>query len=77
VGESRLSVNSSHHQAVARVADGLRVSARAPDGLVEGAEWSADDWWMLAVQWHPEELIHTPEPWDRALFAAFANRVSR
>src|SRR4051812_6965979 len=47
LGESRLSVNSSHHQAVARVAEGLRVSARATDGIVEGAEWSADDWWML------------------------------
>jgi hypothetical protein len=27
---------------------------------------------MVGVQWHPEELVATPEPWDRRLFAAFA-----
>ena len=75
LGADRLEVNSSHHQAVARVADGLRVTGRAPDNVVEGAEWVADDWWMLGVQWHPEELTGTREPWDRALFAAFAARV--
>lgn len=68
----RLTVNSSHHQAISRVAHGLRVSARAPDGIVEGAEWDADDWWAVGVQWHPEELIDTREKWDRGLFAAFA-----
>lgn len=71
----RISVNSSHHQALARVADGLRVTARAPDGIIEGAEWTGDDWWMVAVQWHPEELVQDPEAWDRSLFRAFADRV--
>jgi putative glutamine amidotransferase len=51
------------------------VTARAPDGIVEGAEWTEDDWWMLAVQWHPEELTGDSQPWDRALFTAFADRV--
>src|SRR6185503_11013732 len=45
VGDSHISVNSSHHQAIGRVADGLRVTARAPDGIIEGAEWQRDDWW--------------------------------
>ena len=75
VGQTRISVNSSHHQAIARVADGLRVTARAPDGIIEGAEWTSDDWWMLAVQWHPEELVRDPADWDRGLFKAFAARV--
>jgi putative glutamine amidotransferase len=75
VGETRISVNSSHHQALARVADGLRVTARASDGIIEGAEWVRDDWWMLAVQWHPEELVRDTAEWDRGLFRAFANRV--
>jgi putative glutamine amidotransferase len=77
VGTTRISVNSSHHQAVAQPANGLRLTARAPDGVIEAAEWSADDWWMLAVQWHPEELVHDAESWDRALFEAFANRVKQ
>ncbi len=75
VGATNIIVNSSHHQAIDTVAAGLRVSARAPDGIIEGAEWDRDDWWMLAVQWHPEELVGDRQPWDRALFSAFAERV--
>lgn len=75
LGTHALSVNSSHHQSVARIAPGLRVTARATDGIVEGAEWVADDWWMLGVQWHPEELMKDANDWDRALFRAFAARV--
>ena len=77
LGSTQLTVNSSHHQAVDRPAPGLMITSTAPDGVVEGAEWTADDgWWMLGVQWHPEELTHTPEPWDRALFAAFHSAVA-
>ncbi|HJQ22155.1 MAG TPA: gamma-glutamyl-gamma-aminobutyrate hydrolase family protein [Gemmatimonadaceae bacterium] len=76
IGGTRIAVNSSHHQSLARVADGLRVTAHASDRIVEGAEWTGDDWWMIGVQWHPEELVHAPEAWDRNLFAAFAAAVS-
>ena len=75
VGESSISVNSSHHQAIDRVAPGLRVSATSPDGIIEALEPSESGWWMIAVQWHPEELTGTPEPWDRRLFSAFAEAV--
>ena len=77
IGARTIMVNSSHHQAIDRVAPGLTVTGTAPDGVVEGAEWTGDaDWWMLGVQWHPEELMQTPEGWDRALFAAFRERVA-
>ena len=76
IGDIRISVNSSHHQALARVAEGLRVTARSPDGIIEGTEWERDDWWMLGVQWHPEELVGDAQPWDRGLFHAFAERVN-
>jgi putative glutamine amidotransferase len=76
IGAARITANSLHHQAVDRVAQGLRVSARAGDGIAEGIEWAGDDWWMLGVQWHPEELDQTPEAWDRTLFGAFAAAVS-
>ena len=75
IGDTRIAVNSSHHQAVARVGDGLRITARSPDGIIEGAEWVADDWWMLAVQWHPEELVRDASEWDRGIFKAFAEAV--
>ncbi|HEU4990114.1 MAG TPA: gamma-glutamyl-gamma-aminobutyrate hydrolase family protein [Gemmatimonadaceae bacterium] len=76
LGAAELSVNSLHHQAVDRPGEGLRVVARADDGIVEALEWTGDDWWMVGVQWHPEELDTTAEPWDRALLAAFRNAVS-
>jgi putative glutamine amidotransferase len=75
IGVTNATTNSMHHQAIARLADGLRAVAHAPDGVVEGVEWTGDDWWMAGVQWHPEELVATTEDWDRALFAAFAAAV--
>jgi putative glutamine amidotransferase len=72
VGATLVSVNSSHHQAIDHVAPALRVSARAPDGIIEAVETVDPHWWVLGAQWHPEELVATPEPWDRNLFAAFA-----
>ena len=74
VGTEHCTVNSFHHQSVKRVADGMRVTARSPDGVIEGLE-SADDWWVIAVQWHPEEMTDSPEPWDRGLFKAFAQQL--
>ncbi len=58
-------VNSRHHQAVERVGQGLVISARAADGVIEGLERS-DRRFAVAVQWHPEDL-----PADKALFEAF------
>lgn len=61
-------VNSRHHQGVDHPAPGLRVSAVAPDGLVEAVE--SDGPWLVAVQWHPENLLE--DPVSRRLFADFA-----
>ena len=76
-GDPCIRVNSTHHQAIGDLANAFRATGLAPDGVVEGVESADDAWWMLGVQWHPEELTQTPEPWDRALFAAFAEHVSR
>ena len=72
VGAQSLGVNSIHHQAVDRLGRSMRINARADDGTIEGVESDDPSWWMVGVQWHPEELTGTPEPWDRRLFAAFA-----
>ena len=77
LGTERPVVNSMHHQAVRTVASPLATVARAPDGIVEGVEWPNEDWWMVGVQWHPEEMTASPEPWDRSLLSAFADVVSR
>ena len=74
VGAEHLRVNSFHHQSVKDVAAGMHVTARSPDGIIEGME-STGAWWVMAVQWHPEEMTDSPEPWDRGLFKAFAKRL--
>ena len=54
VGLARFDVNSVHGQAVNRLADGLRVEARAPDGVVEAFSAEGAKGFNLCVQWHPE-----------------------
>ena len=75
LGATAISVNSFHHQAVDRPAPGVRVTATAPDGIIEGMESPDDGWWMLAVQWHPEELVRDARDWDRGLFRTFARAL--
>jgi gamma-glutamyl-gamma-aminobutyrate hydrolase PuuD len=58
------SVPSHHHQAIDRLADGLRVAARSADGVVEGVE-GRNGGFSVGVQWHPEEAA------ESGLFAAF------
>ncbi len=68
-----LPINSHHHQAAKEVAPSLVVTARADDGVVEALE-KPDARFLLAVQWHPENLYETDAP-SRALFAAFAGAL--
>ncbi len=50
-------VNTLHHQAIKRLGRGLKVTAHSEDGLVEAVE-AADEYpFLMAVQWHPEELV--------------------
>lgn len=72
-GSERLVVRNGHHQAVDRVGEGLRATAIAHDGVVEGTE-RIDNTWIIGVQWHPEEAQASPK--DREiLFAAFLEQV--
>ena len=60
-----------------KLAPNLKLTAKSPDGIVEGVEWAGDDWWMLGVQWHPEELVEDSKPWDRGLFRALREQAAR
>ncbi|WP_296112982.1 gamma-glutamyl-gamma-aminobutyrate hydrolase family protein [uncultured Limosilactobacillus sp.] len=52
----RVYVNSRHHQAVKRIAPGLRITATADDGVAEAIESENSDQ-VVAVQWHPENMF--------------------
>jgi len=75
LGRVTLEVNSVHHQAVSRPAGIMRVTATAPDGVVEAMEVSDPAWWCVAVQWHPEDLVADASAPERGLFAAFGDAV--
>jgi len=75
LGSTLLFTNSSHHQSIDQIGGDLRVTGRSEDDIVEGVESADPAWWMVGVQWHPEELIGTVEDWDRRLFGAFAEAV--
>jgi putative glutamine amidotransferase len=67
-------VNSRHHQAIARLGEGLRISARDPaDGIVEAVE-RPDKRFVVGVQWHPENMSPTDGRQAR-IFQAFAEAL--
>jgi putative glutamine amidotransferase len=67
-GTTTRTVNTIHHQAIDRVAPGFRAVAWAPDGIVEAIEPVDDTARVLAVQWHPEKIVHEG---DLVLFEHF------
>jgi putative glutamine amidotransferase len=75
MGVTHASCSSHHHQAVDRVGDGLRVTAHAPDGIIEGIELTGDAW-IVGAQWHPEDTA-ADEPTQQRLFDTFVEQVAR
>jgi len=74
-----LLVNSSHHQAIDKPGDGLRISARSPeDGVIEAVENvpGAPGGFVLGVQWHPERTYDSSAA-SRALFARFISEAAK
>ena len=67
MGTDRVACSCHHHQALDRLGDGVRVTARADDGVIEGME--VDGAWALAVQWHPEDTAGD-DPAQQRLFDA-------
>jgi putative glutamine amidotransferase len=68
-GGTHAEINSSHHQAIAKPGRNLRVTAHAPDGVVEGVEWTGDANWVTGVQWHPERMFD--DAFSERLFEQF------
>lgn len=55
-GETKFKINSYHHQACKKVAEGFQVSGRASDEIVEAIEGKEHPF-VLGVQWHPEHML--------------------
>jgi putative glutamine amidotransferase len=76
LGHASFEVNSVHGQAVNRLADGLRVEARAPDGVVEAFSVAESRGFSLCVQWHPEWLA-ADNPVSMKMLTAFGEACRR
>lgn len=76
VGGTSAKGRCHHHQAVDRLGTGLRVTARAPDGIAEALESDDADGWVVAVQWHPEETTHE-DPAQQRLFTTLVDEAAR
>lgn len=68
IDETSMNVNSLHHQAVKDIAAPLKVTGTSDDGVIEALE-SDGRRFLIAVQWHPEEIDSIP--WVRRLFEGF------
>ncbi|HUE43912.1 MAG TPA: gamma-glutamyl-gamma-aminobutyrate hydrolase family protein, partial [Candidatus Sulfotelmatobacter sp.] len=68
-------INSSHHQAIAKAGKDLAVTAHAPDGTIEAVEWKGGPGWVVGVQWHPERM--PDDALAHALFTEFVAAAER
>jgi putative glutamine amidotransferase len=72
LGRPGIDVNSLHRQGIARLADGLVVEARAPDGVIEAVSVRDSSAFALGTQWHPEWKA-AANPDSVKLFRAFGD----
>src|SRR3990170_4389371 len=55
IGADRIEANSTHHQAIKRLGNGLKDTAHTEDGIIEAVEWKGYPF-LMGVQWHPERM---------------------
>lgn len=70
VKNSRIKVNSRHHQANRTLGKSLIISGKASDGIIEAIE-SSRDVFILGVQWHPENMVRTGDESSILLYKGF------
>lgn len=73
-GDGEIRVNSIHHMAIDEVAPGFTVTARCPDGVIEGIESTQEDWLAIGTQFHPE--ADSASALDQRIFEEFLEAIT-
>jgi putative glutamine amidotransferase len=78
IKEKEGDVNSSHHQAIDRMGEGLVIAAKAEDGIIEGIEWAEKDDkpFFLGIQWHPERMTDKSSPFSENILQRFKEETN-
>ncbi len=74
-GQQQFQVNSLHSQGIDRLAQKLRVEAKAPDGVIEAVSMPNAPSYVLGVQWHPEWKFSEDQV-SRAIFSSFGEALA-
>lgn len=71
-------VTSSHHQAVDRPGEGLIVSAKAPDSIIEAIEYGdkSEKHFLLGIQWHPERFENFENELSKNIILKFISETN-
>lgn len=79
IGKEFVTVNSSHHQSADRIGEGLMMSAKSDDGIVEAIEYAdkKDKPFFIGVQWHPERFKELSEPASKNILDRFISEAKR
>jgi len=75
VQQAKIGVNTKHHQSIDVLGDGLIVTSKAMDGVIEGIE-DPSKRFLMAVQWHPEMMAEN-EPLQRKIFDGFVRHCKK
>lgn len=78
-GSVRGEVNSSHHQAIDLLGEGLSMNCVSPDGVIEGAEIRDPEEYpfMMLVQWHPERMADLESAFSKSIREAFVTAAGK
>ena len=70
-------VNSSHHQSVDRLGEGLMISSRADDGIIESIEYAdkSNKSFLMGIQWHPERFTNYNDEFSKNIYHAFEDSL--
>jgi putative glutamine amidotransferase len=73
VKKTKGNINSSHHQGIDRLGEGLIVTAKADDGIIESVEWEdkSNKQFLLGIQWHPERMKDLSNPFTKNILFRF------